>query len=352
MYHRHSESAPQQPESLLPPVQQPRGAQFLFGTWSGRLILANLIVFLFELFLSPNASLNAIPYETLIRLGAKDSVLLASGEYWRLITPMFLHGNLLHLLFNNWALYAIAFQVEALLGARKFLIVYFLAGIGGNILSALWTLNLSVGASGALFGLLGCAWFFERTIHRRVTEVTGFKPKTGAYTVMVVANILFGFIIPQIDNAAHIGGLLVGILSAYVVLRATPNRLVPLHVSRARWVCGLAGLVFIGLAVLGASPYYVKWRMQRAADLTEAPAERYFLLSRFLQLDATDRTALWQHFRLALKLKDFTRADSDFKLLSGDPDFALRLKQLMDDLSAQDSEAVQWLKFRLAQPSE
>lgn len=352
MYHRHHDSAPEPPPNLLPPVEQPKGFKFIFGTWSGRLILINVSMFIVQVASSPGATLNSIPYDSLIRLGAKESVLLASGEYWRLITPMFLHGNLLHLLFNNWALYAVAFQMEALLGGRKFLALYFLAGIAGNIASAVWSLNLSVGASGALFGLLGCAWYFERTIHKRFTETTGSKPRAGAYTVMVVANILFGFIIPQIDNAAHMGGLLVGIVTAYVVLNATPNRLVALHRTRAM----IVAIVFISLfalaAVVGSSRYYVKWRLQRAADTSEQLVERYFFVTRLLDLNRSDRIVLWQHFRLALRLKDFTSAESDFKLLSGDPEFYPRLKQLEEDLRADDALAARWLNSRLSGPLE
>ncbi|MBC7533043.1 MAG: rhomboid family intramembrane serine protease [Oligoflexus sp.] len=327
--------------------------EFLLHTWSGRLIAINVIVFAIEVFLSPQASLSSIPFEVLIKMGAKEPVLLAQGEWWRLIAPMFLHGNLLHLLFNNWALYAVAYQLEALLGVRKFLLLYFLAGLGGNILSSVWSLNLSVGASGALFGLLGCAWFFERTIQQRVKQITGYPPKAGAYTVMVVANILFGFIIPQIDNAAHIGGLGVGVIAAYVILRATPNRLVPQQVRRARIVAGIGGLAFVLLAIVGSTPYYVKWRLLRAADTAEHADERYFFLSRLLQLDAanSDRPTLWHHFRLALELKDFRRAQSDFKLLSKDSDFEQKLSGLEAELATQkDSVAAEWLRLKRDEP--
>lgn len=353
MYHRPIETASQPAPAFLPPVAQPKGLDFLLKTWSGRLIAINVIVFVIEVLLSPQASLNSIPYDVLIKMGAKESVLLAQGEWWRLVTPMFLHGNLLHLLFNNWALYAVAYQLEALLGVRKFLLLYLLAGLGGNILSSVWSLNLSVGASGALFGLLGCAWFFERSIQQRMKQITGYSPKAGAYAVMVVANILFGFIIPQIDNAAHIGGLVVGVISAYVILKATPNRLIPQQLGRARLVAGGAGLAFVLLAILGSTPYYVKWRLLRAADTAEQSGERYFFLSRLLQLDpaGSEHPMLWQHFRLALQLKDFRRAEADFKLLSGDSDFEQRLTELESELTAQkDSIAAEWLRLRRDEP--
>ena len=196
--------------------------------------------------------------------------------------------------------------------------------------------------------MLGCAWFFERTIQQRVTQITGYRPKAGAYTVMVVANILFGFIIPQIDNAAHIGGLIVGVISAYIILRATPNRLVPQQRNRARLVAAISGFIFLGLAALGSTPYYVKWRLARAAAVAEQSEERYFYLSRLLQLDASDHLTLWHHFRLALQLKDFTSAYQDFKLLSGEADFGQKVSELESELMThEDSVASQWLRARM-----
>ena len=347
MYHRPPESRAEPAPAILPPVAQPKAWQFFAHTWSGRIIVLNTIVFLVEVLLSRKTDFNSIPFETLLMLGAKEPVLLAHGEYWRLVTPMFLHGNLLHILFNNWALYAVAFQVEALLGPRKFLGLYFLAGIGGNILSAIWSLSLSVGASGALFGLLGCAWYFEWLIQRRVKEITGFKPKAGAYTVMVVANILFGFIIPQVDNAAHIGGLLVGVVFAYVLLRATPNRLLPLQLNRARVVGLLASAVFIAMAVVGATPSYVRWHLTRAMNAAEPLVERYFYLSRILQLGSSIPTEVWHHFRLALELKDFNGADLDFEFLSQQPDSLQKLKELEQEFRMQGNLAAsQWLQAK------
>ncbi|MBC7661660.1 MAG: rhomboid family intramembrane serine protease [Chitinophagaceae bacterium] len=348
MYHRPVETAPEPPPAILPPVVQPRGLDFLLKTWSGRIILLNTLVFLFELYLSPKVDINSIPVSVLIRMGAKESVLLAQGQWWRFILPMFLHGNLLHILFNNWALYAVAYQIEALLGARKFLILYFLAGLGGNILSSVWSLNLSVGASGSLFGLLGCAWFFERTIQRRVKQMTGYKPKAGPYTVMVVANILFGFIIPQIDNAAHIGGLITGVCGAYIILRATPNRIVSQEPKRAYVALGLSIVLFLILAGIGSTPYYVKWRLNRAVEKAEQIEERYFYLDRLLKLDASDSSILWHHFRVALSLKDFTSAYRDFKLLSGETDFGQKISTLEAELTtSEDSLASQWLQERM-----
>ncbi len=349
MYHRPAdhEAAPEPAPALLPPVQQPRGLDFLLNTWSGRIVALNFIVFILEVLKSPQASINSISVDTLLSFGAKEPVLLALGEYWRLFTPMFLHGNLLHILFNNWALYAVAYQVEALLGARRFLLLYFLAGIGGNILSALLSLNLSVGASGALFGLFGCALYFERLIQKRVKEVTGFKPKTGAYSVMVIANIAFGFMVPQVDNSAHIGGLIVGLLFGYVLLRATPNRLLAPQLTRARIVGALGGLLFVVMAVISATPKYVEWHLTRAMDAAEVPAEKYFYLNRLIQLDSSDHSRLWTHFRLALMLNDFTSAERDFKLLSQDGDFQPQLQKLEDELATQnDPVASQWLRMR------
>lgn len=330
--------------NLIPPVAQPTGWRFFLQTWSGRLILLNALVFALELYLD-RGGVEGVSHQTLLALGAKDNVHLALGQYWRFFTPIFLHGNLLHFAFNNWALYVVAYQLEALLRPGRFLLLYLLAGVGGNIASALWSLNLSIGASGALFGLMGCALTFERTIQSKIQQTTGLKPRTGVYTVMVVANILFGFIIPQIDNAAHIGGLLVGVTFAYALLRLKPNRLVARRVGLARTVVAASFLFWAMAAVAGSSPHYVAWRLDKAVQSAENDEERYYYLSMWLQLQPSQVRLRWHRFGLALRYRDLLTARMDFRLLSKDSDFDQKLTELMKELDTEgNAEAIQWLQ--------
>ncbi len=150
-------------------------------------------------------------------LGAKENNAIDGGEWWRLLTPVVLHGSMLHLLFNSYALYALGPGVEAAYGPRRFLAIYLLAGLGGNMASYLFSPDvLSVGASGAIFGLLGALAariFTARSVLGR--EAT--KMQFGQIGSMIAINLIFGFTVNGIDNAAHIGGLLVGALVGLVL---------------------------------------------------------------------------------------------------------------------------------------
>jgi rhomboid protease GluP len=144
----------------------------------------------------------------LIRLGAKVTYLVASGEYWRLFTSMFLHIGFAHLLFNGYALVAIGTELERLLGPVRFLVIYLLSGLYGALASYAFSVNLSAGASGAIFGLIGAlaAFFF---LHRARLGNWG-RMRLANIAFLIAINLFFGFTYPGIDNLAHLGGLLGG----------------------------------------------------------------------------------------------------------------------------------------------
>ena len=98
----------------------------------------------------------------LLRLGAKVNALIGLGEYWRLLSAMFLHADLMHLIFNMMALYILGKDIERFFGKKKFLAIYFLSGLVGSAASYLLVENISVGASGAIFGLMGANLFLDR----------------------------------------------------------------------------------------------------------------------------------------------------------------------------------------------
>lgn len=167
------------------------------------LIALNVVIFL-AMYIFGNGSQDSL---TLIRFGANVPVLIKAGEYFRLFTSAFLHIGFFHLLCNNYALYAIGSQLESFLGKGKFLAVYLVSALSGNLLSLLFTNGISAGASGAIFGLLGSLLYFGyyyrvylgNLIHSQIMPV-------------IILNLLIGFITPGIDNAAHIGGLIGGTL--------------------------------------------------------------------------------------------------------------------------------------------
>ncbi len=130
---------------------------------------------------------------------------IRTGEYYRLITGMFLHGSPLHLLFNCIILYQIGSQLESFIGRFKFLIIYFIAGLSGSLFSMIFSNVPSIGASGAIFGLLGSLIYFG--YHYRV--YLGNYVKTQLIPLVLI-NLAIGFSFENIDNFAHIGGLIGG----------------------------------------------------------------------------------------------------------------------------------------------
>ncbi len=150
---------------------------------------------------------------TLLKYGANLDVLVKEGEYYRLFTCMFLHIGIMHLACNMYSLYVVGREVESLFGKIKYIIIYVLSGIFGSIMSIAFTHNtISAGASGAIFGLLGALLYFG--IHYRT--YLGDAIKRSVIPIIVI-NLLIGFFSEGIDLAAHIGGLVGGVLVAMMV---------------------------------------------------------------------------------------------------------------------------------------
>lgn len=172
------------------------------------LVIINMVVFLL-MYLFGNGSTNV---GTLLNFGANYGPLVRNGEYFRLITAAFLHAGLLHLLFNCYALYIVGAQIESFLGKTKFLLIYFFSALAASLMSMLFYDGLSVGASGAIFGLFGALLYFG--YHYRVYLGNVLKSQI---IPLILINLLFGFVVSGVDNAAHIGGLIGGLLMTMTV---------------------------------------------------------------------------------------------------------------------------------------
>lgn len=145
--------------------------------------------------------------------------LLYGGEYYRLFTSMFLHFGFYHLLNNMVMLLAVGWNLEQEIGKIKFLLIYLLSGLCGNVLSALWDLHtaeyaVSAGASGAIFGITGALIYIAFRNHWRVGNVYG-----RGLVFSVVLSLYLGFSSGGVDNFAHIGGLVSGALLAVMLYR-------------------------------------------------------------------------------------------------------------------------------------
>ncbi|WP_307341860.1 rhomboid family protein [Caldalkalibacillus uzonensis] len=150
--------------------------------------------------------------QTLITYGAKWNPLIIEGEYWRLVTPMFLHIGIWHLMFNSLALYFLGGAVERIFGTPRFLWIYLFAGISGTAASFAFTPNLAAGASGAIFGCFGALLYFGLKRRDLFFRTIGMD-----IIFILIFNLAIGFVIPMIDNYGHIGGLVGGFLAAAMV---------------------------------------------------------------------------------------------------------------------------------------
>ena len=156
----------------------------------------------------------------LVQWGSNAGPYTLHGQWWRLVTSMFLHGGWPHILFNMVALLQIGGIVERMFGSLRFAALYMLAGVCGSLASVLWNPHVnSVGASGAIFGIIGglLAFVLKPDSGVPLTIVRQLKSSALGF---IVFNIAAGFIYPHTDNAAHLGGLLGGLVAGYVLARS------------------------------------------------------------------------------------------------------------------------------------
>jgi membrane associated rhomboid family serine protease len=195
-------------------------------------LVANIFVFLL-IYLQSGGENSSLFNSALVAFGAKTNALINAGQWWRLVTPIFLHGGVIHLLMNMYGLWVLGPYVERLYGSAKFVFFWVLTGVAGVLGSYLTVrpgmhLNMasrflfknadiaSVGASGALFGLIGVLFVFGIKFRHELPD--GFKRAFGTGMLpTILLNVFIGFTIPVIDNAAHMGGLIAGAALALVV---------------------------------------------------------------------------------------------------------------------------------------
>lgn len=154
---------------------------------------------------------------TLIYYGAKENLSIIAGEWWRLITPMFLHIGFTHLLFNGLIVYFLGAQLEMIIGHLRYFLLYLLSGILGNAASFAFNFSVSAGASTAIFGLFASTIVLSKLYPNQM----GIQQLSRNYLFLIIINIVFGLFNSTIDNAGHIGGLVGGFLMMYAL--SAPN---------------------------------------------------------------------------------------------------------------------------------
>ncbi|NLY91479.1 MAG: rhomboid family intramembrane serine protease [Firmicutes bacterium] len=231
--------------------EKPAAAERRRGQWAQVftwiLLGINLAVFLVEM-MSGGSNKTSV----LIKLGAKYNPRLWMGEYWRFLTPLFLHAGWEHFLFNSLALFKLGGIVEKIFGPSRFLAIYFAAGLGGTVASVLFRPDtVAVGASGAIFGLLGALIYFSIRCPQTAKGLFG-----RSLWVTLGLNLVLSFVIPGIDYMGHLGGLVVGLLCAYAVGLGKKDQL------PGRWLWRLLLLVIMTTTVVkAATPPPTKWHL-------------------------------------------------------------------------------------------
>ena len=179
------------------------------------LIAINILGYLLSAFLSK--SLIDMDMEVLVNMGALyGPITVLDGEWWRLLSAMFLHGGMTHLLMNMFSLYLIGRGVEQYFNTIGYLSIYLFSGLLGGLVSLyMHPASVGVGASGAIFGIFGAmAGFF--LAHREKIEAHT-KAFMKEFAIIIGVNLVLGFSIPSVDVSAHIGGLVIGFIGGYVV---------------------------------------------------------------------------------------------------------------------------------------
>jgi rhomboid protease GluP len=194
---------PQPPQPRPVPVKLPASSPSVTYTIIG----ITVVVYLLQLL-----SQFALGGDLLVQWGAKANDYIRAGQLWRFFTPMLLHGSILHIGFNMYALYIFGIGIERRYGHGRFLLLYILSGFAGAVFSFLFSSAYSIGASGAIFGLIGAEGIF--LIKNR--KLFGAEAKRALNNVIFIAaiNLLFG-LQPGIDNWGHVGGLMGGLIFAW-----------------------------------------------------------------------------------------------------------------------------------------
>lgn len=186
--------------------------------WAIWVLLAlNLAIYFVPFLLNPIVTIGGLSFsEYLFAAGNRSNLRIVQfGEYYRFLTAMFLHLDLFHIGFNAYALYALGPDAERIYGTPRFLALYGISGLAGGVASYITSPNPGVGASGAIFGLIGGLAAFYYVSRTLLGEVS--RQQLGSLMTIVLINLFIGFSSPNIGNAAHIGGLIGGAIVGWLL---------------------------------------------------------------------------------------------------------------------------------------
>lgn len=242
-YHEAPHPPQPQPVPVSLPASSPRVTYAILGVTVAVYLIQLLTQFIYG-------------HDLAVELGAKANDAIRAGQLWRFFTPMLLHGSILHIGFNMYALYIFGIGLERRYGHGRFLLLYILSGFAGAVFSFLFSSAYSIGASGAIFGLVSAEGIF--LIKNRKLFGTRARGALNNVIFVVAINLFLG-LQPGIDNWGHVGGLMGGLIFAWFagphweVQGIAPN----LHVEDLREprdvIVGVAvvTIIFCTLAAIG-----------------------------------------------------------------------------------------------------
>ena len=211
------------------------------------LMTANIVILILMAY--SGASIGMPEMEMMLNWGANTRQLIIEGEAWRFLTSCFLHFGIMHLLMNMIALYYIGYLLEPRLGSIRFIFCYLMTGVCASVVSTWWHVyGVSAGASGAIFGMYGVFLAFLTT---RFIEKSVRKELLGSISVFIIYNLIAGQS-PGIDNAAHIGGLISGVVIGYAMIPSLlrPNVTAIKLVTVAILLSIMSGLIYFTIRSL------------------------------------------------------------------------------------------------------
>ena len=284
----------------------------------------------------------------LIRYGAKLNYYIDhQHEWWRFVTPIFLHGGIAHLLMNMYGLWVIGPYVEKLYGSAKFVVFWVVTGVAGVVASYLSVQPgihnagplgrflfksqdaVSVGASGALFGLIGVLFVFGIKFRHELPE--GFKRAFGTGMLpTILLNIFIGYAIPVIDNAAHMGGLLMGALLALAVNYKRPGERAGVAVVWHVLQFVALALIVVSFVMVARHFRNVEPAVNQAAIVEQQPANEALRFHSFLNAISTGQDA----FVEASVNGDKSRLDDAIEQLDHAPQIDEKTEALRSELKS------------------
>ena len=270
------------------PLERVQQFQQALVTFTPRLVVLPAIVLanigLFAAMIAAGVHVFLPEPVTFIFWGANFGPKTVDGQWWRLMTSMFLHFGILHIGFNMWVLWGLGRLMERLVGNIGFFLLYFISGIAGSIASLAWNPDLvSAGASGAVFGVGGALLGLLLRQHDTI-PIEALVPLRNSMITFLIYNLLFGLFFPGIDMAAHVGGLIAGFFCGLALSQPLSKQKIPRRRQRnlAVFAGGILVLPLAAYSLPDAPPDFLR-EMEQFAVTEQRILARYDALAQQVQ---------------------------------------------------------------------